>query len=102
MCSALALAENFTGNLIDLSCYDAKKDANACEAASTTTKFGLAASGKLYKLDETGNSKAAEAMRSRADRSADPNKAAKGGVIAKVTGSKGADDTLKVETIEVQ
>ena len=49
-----------------------------------------------------GNAKAAEAIKNRADRSSDPNKAASNQVVAKVTGTKDTDNTLKVDTVEIQ
>jgi hypothetical protein len=57
---------------------------------------------KPYKLDAAGNSKAAEALKSRADRSADPNKPASNQVMAKVTGTQDSDGALKVESIAIQ
>ncbi|HTP31633.1 MAG TPA: hypothetical protein VMJ75_05630 [Candidatus Acidoferrales bacterium] len=102
VCAALALAESWTGLLIDGACYASKKDASVCAPAASTTTFALVAAGKVYNFDDAGNAKAAEAMKSRADRSADPNRAAASGVAAKVTGTNGPNNTLKVETIEVQ
>src|SRR6476661_2423349 len=66
--SGLALAEDWTGRLLDASCYDQNKTAKPCDATSTTTAFVLDVNGKIYKLDATGNAKAAEAIKSRADR----------------------------------
>ena len=57
--TTLAFAENFAGSLLDASCYDAQKNASACAASSKTTSFALDVSGKIYKLDANGNSKAA-------------------------------------------
>jgi hypothetical protein len=64
--------------------------------------FAIVASGKTYNLDESGNAKAMEALKGRADRSTDPDKSPSGHIAAKVTGTKGGDNTLKVDTIEVQ
>jgi hypothetical protein len=54
----------------------------------------------VYKLDASGNVKAAEALKSRADRAADPN-APKTPVMAKISGTLDGD-TIKVEKVEVQ
>ena len=99
--SGLALAESWTGRLIDASCYDQQKSATACDPTSSTTKFALVVSGQPVKLDDAGNSQAAEALKSRADRSTDPNAAAGKQVAAKVSGTK-EGDTIKVESIDVQ
>lgn len=111
MCAAvavfttLALAESWTGKLVDASCADQNKGDQqkmaTCDATSSTTAFALVASGKIFKLDEAGNAKAAEALKSRADRSANPNTPTSTSITAKVTGTKEGDN-LKVESIEVQ
>jgi len=100
--TTLALAESWTGRLVDASCYDQQKSATTCDPTSSTTTFAMVASGKIYKFDDAGNTKAMEAMKNRADRSTNPNAPQTTTVAAKVTGTKGADNTLKVETIEVQ
>jgi hypothetical protein len=105
--SALALAESYSGRLVDASCYDQQKSATACDPTSSTTSFALVVSGKPAKFDDAGNAKAIEAMKSRADRSANPNAPAGSAsapskqIAAKVTGTKDGDN-LKVEAIEVQ
>jgi hypothetical protein len=100
--SALALAESWQGRLVDATCYDQPKAAATCDPTSSTTMFALVASDKAYKLDGAGNSKAATALKSRADRSSDPTTPASAQVMAKITGTKDADNILKVETIELQ
>jgi len=106
--SGLALAEDFSGKLLDASCYDQEKGAKPCDATAATSAFAVNVNGQVYKLDSAGNSKAAEAIRSRADRSADPSKAAdpskpaaSSEVTAKVTGTM-EGQTIKVENIEVR
>ncbi|HXK07928.1 MAG TPA: hypothetical protein VMS37_36380 [Verrucomicrobiae bacterium] len=101
VCAALALAESWTGKLIDASCYDSKKEVTTCDATSATTMFAIDVSGKVYKLDDAGNAKAVAALKSRADRSSNPS-GTSGAVTAKVSGTKGSDDTIKVESIDVR
>jgi hypothetical protein len=103
--SSLALAETWNGRLIDANCYDQQTDQKnvaACDPTNATSSFGLVVSGKIFRLDEQGNTKAAAAIKDRADRSTDPNKPASGQIAAKVTGSMDGDTKLKVEKIEVQ
>jgi len=102
--SALALAETWTGKLVDATCADQQQQsATSCNPTSATTMFAIVAGGKTYKLDDAGNTKAMDALKGRADRAADPNAPAAGGQIsAKVTGTKQGDNTLKVDSIEVQ
>jgi hypothetical protein len=97
--AALALADNFSGRLMDASCVQQK--AAACQPSGTTTAFAIEHNGKVYKLDEAGNAKAVEAMKNRADRAANPNATGNAGVTAKITGTA-EGDTIKVETLEIQ
>ncbi|HEV3199182.1 MAG TPA: hypothetical protein VGZ73_14815 [Bryobacteraceae bacterium] len=103
--TTLALAESWTGKLVDASCADQQKGDQqkmaTCDATSSTTAFALVASGKIFKFDDAGNAKAAEALKSRADRAANPNAPPSTTVTAKVTGTN-EGDKLKVESIEVQ
>ena len=107
--STLALAESWTGKLVDATCYEQhqqqKSDtatATTCDPTSSTTMFAIVSSGHAYKFDDAGNVKAAEALKSRADRSTNPNAPAGTEVTAKVSGTKGSDNTLKVDSIQVQ
>jgi hypothetical protein len=103
-CVGLASAESFNGTLIDASCYAQQAQQaspQTCAPTSSTTSFALQVSGKVYALDSDGNSKAAAAMKNRADRSANPGAAAPTQVTAKVTGKR-EGETIKVETIDVQ
>jgi hypothetical protein len=100
--SGLAFAEDWTGRLLDASCYDQNKTAKPCDATSSTTSFVLDVNGKIYKLDAAGNSKAVDAIKSRADRSAGGGAQPSGPVNAKVTGSMEGTDNIKVEKVEVQ
>ena len=96
--SILAVAETWSGTLVDAACTADKKA--ECAPTSATTSFALVlADGKTVKLDAGGNSKAADALKNSADRSKSP--ASKTTVTAKVTGSL-SDDTIKVETIDVR
>jgi hypothetical protein len=100
--SALALAASWQGRLVDATCYyNQQKAAATCDPTSTTTMFALVAADKAYKLDEAGNSKAATALKSRADRSSDPAKPASAQVLVKITGTKDGEN-LKVDTIDLQ
>lgn len=98
--SALALAESWSGKLIDATCMDQQKNVKACSPTATTTAFLVQVDGKTYKLDDAGNAKATEALKNRADRQA-PNAPPSADISAKVTGTK-EGDIIKVESLEVQ
>ncbi|HWC95768.1 MAG TPA: hypothetical protein VG456_03435 [Candidatus Sulfopaludibacter sp.] len=93
--------------MLDATCMDTQKDMKACSATNATTVFLLQVDGKSYRLDQAGNTKAMDALKSRADRSApnNPNTpntpAATTGINAKVSGTV-EGDTIKVDTIDVQ
>ena len=97
--SALALAETWSGKLVDATCADQHK-AEACVPTASTTAFALNTAGKVLKLDAAGNTKAVEALKtsqSGADRSKDPKKE----VTATVKGTL-SEDVIKVDSIEVR
>ena len=99
--AGLGMAEDFTGRLVDSSCYDQQKTAVACDPTSTSTSYALIVSGKALKLDQAGNAKASEAIKNRSDRVEDPNKPANNQLMAKISGTVNGE-TLKVDSIEVQ
>jgi hypothetical protein len=96
----VALAESYSGKLLDASCYDQQKKAAACDASSTTSSFAIEASGTVYKLDSAGNTKASAALKNRADR-LDPSKPQAKEVMAKVDGTE-KGGTITVSSIDVQ
>ena len=98
--ATLALAEDYSGKLLDTSCLDQKKDVATCQASGTTTAFAIQVSGKTYRLDDMGNQKAVAALKNRADRAADPAAGA-APLNAKVSGTRDGD-VIKVDSIEVQ
>jgi hypothetical protein len=100
--SVMAFAADWSGKLIDATCNDQRQQTKAasCDATSATTSFAIDVSGKIYKLDATGNSKAATALKDRADRSTDPAKPLAGSLTAKVSGTE-KDGMIAVESIEV-
>jgi hypothetical protein len=99
--SALALAETWTGKLIDASCADQQKNA-ACAPSASTSSFALQTAGKVLKLDAEGNKKASAALKesnSEANRAKDPNAPAE--MTATVTGALSGEE-IKVESIQVR
>jgi len=104
--ASLALAETWTGRLIDANCYDQQteqKNVGACAPTNQTSSFGLYVMGKMFRMDEQGNTKAAAAIRDRADRSSDPAaKIPNGDVTATITGTMNSEGVIKVDKVEVQ
>lgn len=102
LCCGLALAEIWSGKLLDASCYEQHKTARSCNATSSTSIFLLDVSGKVYRLDAAGNRQAAQALKNRAERSENPDQPSGGVLNARVAGVKEGEDTLKVDIIEIQ
>jgi len=123
--SMASYAADFTGQLMDATCAEQSHSGSpsaatpaspsagssttsstasskaSCNATTATTAFAIEANGKMYKLDSAGNTKAAAAIKSRADRSADPTKAMSATYTAKVTGTD-ENGTISVESIDIQ
>ncbi len=99
--AAFAFADSWSGKLIDHSCYEKQQSATGCDATGATKSFALEVSGKVYKLDAAGNQKASTALKSRADRAADPSKPQSSEIMAKVDGTE-RGGTITAENIEVQ
>jgi hypothetical protein len=101
--SSLCLAKTWTGKLVDAACKDQSATQGAtppssgqmlpaCEAGRATTSFGVELSdGRVLKLDGTGNTKAAELVRTNNKES----------MSVTVSGSLDGK-TLKVESIDIQ
>jgi hypothetical protein len=100
--SMMALAEDWTGKLIDATCNDQREHEKtvSCDATKATTAFALDVLGKIYKLDAVGNTKAAAALKYRADPS-EPSKPESTEVKAKITGTE-AGGMILVDTIGLQ
>jgi len=104
--ASLALAETWSGKLIDATCMDQQKGAGAaatatCNPSATTTAFAVQSEGKTFRLDQAGNAKATDALKNRADRSADPNAPAVPDITVKITGTRDGE-VIKVDTVEVK
>jgi hypothetical protein len=101
--SALALADTFSGSLLDNTCAQQQKGATCAPNASTTAFAIQTSDGKVLKLDSDGNRKAADALKQSnngADRAKDPS-AADTPVTATVQGTLNGDE-IKVDSVQVQ
>ncbi|MDQ6677434.1 MAG: hypothetical protein M3Z09_09075 [Acidobacteriota bacterium] len=90
-----ALAETWTGTLVDVMCKGKDLAGHTRECAITCAKSGyglVLPDGKFMKLDETGNAKALGALKA-ATKEKD--------LKAKVTGAKDGE-TIQVDSIELQ
>jgi hypothetical protein len=99
--AGLSLADTFSGKLIDATCVAQQQPAASCSATASTTAYAIDVSGKIYKLDDTGNAKAADALKNQANRESNPNSTEKSATMARVKGTL-EGDVIKVESIEVR
>lgn len=100
--SMLAMGADVSGNLLDASCYSKEMKSANCGATASTSSFVLMSSGKVYKLDTAGNEKAVTAMKTRADRSKDPNNPATATAVTATVSGTVTGDTIQVESIAIQ
>ena len=105
--TALVKAEDWSGILIDATCYEQRQQEKtvSCSANTGTTVFALSVSGKIYKLDAAGSAKAAAALKYAKPVSgpvADPGlPPVSTGVKATVTGTE-AGGMIMVESVGLQ
>ena len=98
--AGFAIAETYSGRLLDATCVEEAKSRN-CDPTGNSTAFVAVVEGKVLKLDDAGNAKAVRALRNRSDREKDPNSPASSAVMAKITGSA-EGDVIRVDAIQVQ
>jgi len=93
--SALALAESWTGTVVDVMCKGKDLAGHTAKCAVSCSKggYGLVLSdGKFVKFNETGNAKALAALKATAKEK---------DLKAKVSGNLDGD-VINVESIEIQ
>jgi len=99
--AGLAYAENWTGKVLDASCYDAQKAttkshedlARACAPTESTTDFAFqTSSGKVYRVGAGSSEFAADVRKGALKKDHD------GDVHARITGKR-EGDTLNVDAI---
>ena len=93
--SAFAMAETWSGTLVDVMCknQDLANHTRDCALKCSKSGYGVVlADGKFLKFDEAGNAKALAALKASSKEK---------DLKTKVTGSADGD-TLQVETIELQ
>lgn len=94
MLSAAAFAESWSGTIVDSSCKtkDLASHTKSCVLGCAKSGLGLVLSdGKFVKFDETGNTKAVEALKASAK-----DKDLKAKITGKLDG-----EVIKVEKVEL-
>jgi len=93
--SALALAETWSGTVVDVNCKnkDLSTHTRDCAISCSRSGYGIVtADGKFIKFNEQGNAKALAALKSSSKQN---------DLKAKVTGSL-KDDVIQVDSIDLQ
>lgn len=92
--SALALAETWTGTIVDVACKnnDLASHTRDCALSCSKSGFGIVlADGKFLKFDERGNARALATLKASTKEK---------DLKAKVTGSL-KEDVIRVESIQI-
>jgi hypothetical protein len=95
MLGSLAMAESYSGTVVDVMCKGKDLASHTRECAITCSKSGyglVTADGKFLKFDEGGNARALSTLKKQTKEK---------DLKAKVTGSV-SGDVLKVESIDFQ
>ncbi len=95
MLAPLAMADSFSGTVVDVMCRGKDLASHTRECALTCSKSGYAlvtADGKFLKFDESGNARALSALKKMTKEK---------DLKAKVSGTV-SGDVLKVESIDFQ
>jgi len=95
--SGLALAETWSGTLVDANCAKHHSATKSCDAKGSTTMFALDSNGKTYFLDTASNDSARQTMASRKE---DGNKSKP--VTATIVGKTRSSGKLHADRIELQ
>jgi hypothetical protein len=95
-----ALADEWSGRLVDANCTHTNGGPEACDPGTDTTAFGLVVAGKAFLFDRKGNQKASAAIKHRAE-SANPDHPPSTEVNASVTGQR-AGNKILVKSIDVE
>jgi hypothetical protein len=100
--SGLAMAESWTGALLDEGCAHHKNTTKTCIAKPSSSAYVLDVSGHQYKFDGKSNDEIRRALESRRDRSADHHELKSEPVNVNVTGRVADSGHIHVEKIEIQ
>jgi hypothetical protein len=100
--SAWLFADTWDGSLIDAHCYEQEKKASGCYPTNTTVSYALVIERRVFKLDEAGNTKVAEALKEHASRSTNPDMTPNARVMATITGSRDSSDFLRVDSVSIR
>jgi hypothetical protein len=93
--SAMALAESWTGTVVDVACKNNDLASHTKDCAITCSRSGygiVLADGKFIKFDERGNAKALAALKATSKEK---------DLKAKVSGTL-KDDVIQVDSIQIE
>jgi hypothetical protein len=100
--SGVALAETFSGTLLDANCLQRHHATRSCDAKPSTMAFVLDSNGTRYRLDGRSNDAAHSAMRSRADKAWNPDATKAVPVQATITGHIRRNGKIRADVVGVQ
>lgn len=99
--SGVALAETWSGTLLDANCLQRHHAERSCDARSSTTAFVLDDNGTRYRLDGRSNYDAHSAMQERSDKASNPDATKAVPVHAQITGRLRSNGKIRASVIGV-
>jgi len=100
--TGVALAESWSGTLLDANCLNRHNATRSCDARTRTMSFVLDDNGTRYRLDARSNDAAHSAMLSRADKASNPDATKAVPVQATITGHIRSNGKLRADTVAVR
>ena len=100
--SGLAMAESWSGMLLDQGCAHHKDSTKSCIAKPSSAGYVLDVNGQQYKFDTKSNDMVRRVLESRRDRSADHHELKSEPVNADITGRLGDSGHIHADKIEIR
>lgn len=100
--AGVAMAETWSGTLMDANCLHRHHATRSCDARPRTTAFVLDQNGTRYRLDGRSNDAAHSAMLSRADKTNNPDATKAVPVQATITGHIRNNGKIRADTVAVR
>jgi hypothetical protein len=101
--SSLALAQSFSGKLLDARCFDRHHSTKGCTARARTQRFVLAGDdGKIYRMTPGSNGGLYLAMQSRDDRGQRVFPPPPGPVFVRIKGTVSDSGRIRTQQVDMR
>ncbi len=79
-----------------------QESVSACYPTNSTVTYSLVIERRVFKLDEAGNTKVAQALKEHANRSTNPDMTPNARIIATITGTLDNSDFVRVDSVSIR